>query len=125
MNINLKTNWIIRVTGIFFLSSFIILSVFSDFFLDFFIQNTVMWYFIQTYRWIFILVALSILLFFLLRKPYKNFVSLEEALTVSRKDYRLVVDNLKDDYFFLQARKRQSFSIFKFFGYQCAWLFKN
>ncbi|PIP54961.1 MAG: hypothetical protein COX07_02510 [Bacteroidetes bacterium CG23_combo_of_CG06-09_8_20_14_all_32_9] len=109
MNINLKTNWIIRVTGIFFLSSFIILSVFSDFFLDFFIQNTVMWYFIQTYRWIFILVALSILLFFLLRKPYKNFVSLEEALTVSRKDYRLVVDNLKDDYFFYRHEKDNPF----------------
>ncbi len=98
--IDLRKNWIIRVTGVFFLSSFIVLFLFSDFFLDFAIQNTVVWLLIQQYRWIFILLSLSVLLYFLLRKPYKNSSLIEESLTESRKNYRLVVDNLKDDYFF-------------------------
>lgn len=109
MKINLKQNWILRITGIFFLSSFIVLFLFSDLVLDIIIQNTVIWLFIQNYSWIFILVCLSVLLFFLLRKPYKEYRALEEMLKESRKNYRLVVDNLKDDYFFYRHEKDQPF----------------
>lgn len=105
MNINLKKNWKLRITTIFFLSSFIVLSIFSDFFLDFAVNNTVIWFFIQTYRWFFIFVSLSVLLYLLLKNPYKSFKTLENDLIVSRKNYRLVVDNLKDDYFFYRHEK--------------------
>lgn len=107
--INLKRNWILRVIGIFFLSSLIVLFLFSDFFLDFAIQNTIIWLLIQNFRWIFILVSLSVLLFFLLRKPYKNYYQLEESLNESKKNYRLVVDNLKDDYFFYRHEINRPF----------------
>jgi PAS domain S-box-containing protein len=109
MKINLKQNWILRITGIFFLSSFFVLFLFSDFVLDFAVQNTVLWLFIQSYSWIFILICLSVLLYFLLRKPYKNFIATEEMLKESRKNYRLVVDNLKDDYFFYRHEKDHPF----------------
>lgn len=107
--IDLKRNWIIRVTGIFFLSSFVVLFLFSDFFLDFAIQNTVIWLMVQNYRWVFILVSLSVLLYFLLRVPYKKSFLTEETLAESRKNYRLVVDNLKDDYFFYRHEKDNPF----------------
>lgn len=109
MNLNFKINWKLRTIIIFFLSTFIVLSIFSDFFLDFAVSNTVIWYFIQTYRWFFIFVSLTVLLYFLLRKPYKSFKKLEEDLVVSRKNYRLVVDNLKDDYFFYRHEKNIPF----------------
>ncbi|MBI5538784.1 MAG: PAS domain S-box protein [Bacteroidia bacterium] len=109
MKINIKNNWKLKVTGVFFLTSLIVLSLFSDFFLDIAIQNTVVWYLVQTYRWFFILVSLSVILFFLLGKPYNKFKELEDSLKVSRKNYRLVVDNLKDDYFFYRHEKGKPF----------------
>lgn len=109
MKINLKNNWKLKVTGIFFFSSFIVLFLFSDYFLEFAIQNTVIWNLVQTYRWVFILISLSALLYFLLRKPFTKFIELNDSLIVSRKNYRLVVDNLKDDYFFYRHEKNNPF----------------
>ena len=109
MKINFNKNWKLKITTIFFLSTFIVLSIFSDFFIDFAVSNTVIWYFIQTYRWFFIFLSLTVLLYFLLKKPYKSFNKLEEDLVTSRKNYRLVVDNLKDDYFFYRHEKNTPF----------------
>ena len=107
--INFKKNWHFTITGVFFLFSCAVLFLFSDYFIEVFIQNTVLWLFIQQFRWIFILISLSILLFFLLKKPYKKWIETEQSLNESKKNYRLVVDNLKDDYFFYRHEKNVPF----------------
>jgi len=109
MNINLNNNWHLKTTLLFLVLSFVILTVFSDFVLDFAINNTMIWYYVGTYRWFFILFSMSLLLYFLLKKPYSEFNKLKEELTTSKKNYRLVVDNLKDDYFFYRHEKNAAF----------------
>lgn len=107
--LDLKKNWSIQTTGIFFLSSLALLFLFSDYFLDMAIQNTGVWLVIQNIRWIILLLGFTLLYYFLVKKPYRKFKILEESLSESKKNYRLVVDNLKDDYFFYRHEKEFPF----------------
>lgn len=106
---NNSKNWVIRVSGLFFISSFIVLFFFSDYFLELVVENTVLWFYIQNYRWILILIALTLVLYFLLQLPYKSYRDIENRLEENNKNYRLVVDNLKDEYFFYRHERNTPF----------------
>jgi len=94
---------------VFFFVSVFVIFLFSDFILDTFVQNTVLWYKIQIYRWIIIPFLLTLLLFKMLRKPFKFFRQTAESYDSVNKNYRLVVDSLIDDYFFYRHEPQKPF----------------
>ncbi len=93
----------------FLLFTLLIIFVFSDFVLDKFVQNTVLWYKLQIYRWVIIPVLLTIIVFFILRPSFKQYKQVQENLNSVQKNYRFVVDNLIDDYFFYRHEKGKPF----------------
>ncbi len=93
----------------FFIIAFIVSWLFSDTMIDALVQNTVLWYKIQTIRWIIVPVLLTIILFFILRKPFQLFRISEENYTNINKNYRLVVDSVIEDYFFYRHEPNKPF----------------
>ena len=71
MKFSLEKRWLWKIVLIFFLCSVVLTFLFSDFMLDHLIDNTLVWYYLQTYRWFFFVIALTVPLYFLLRIPYK------------------------------------------------------
>ncbi|NSW45114.1 MAG: PAS domain S-box protein [Bacteroidales bacterium] len=94
---------------VFFFVSILVIFLFSDFVIDAIVQNTVLWYKIQIYRWIIIPFILTLFLFKMLRKPFKNYRITQESYESVYKNYRLIVDNLIDDYFFYRHEPGKPF----------------
>lgn len=94
---------------VFFFVSVLVVFLFSDFVIDAVVHNTVLWYKIQVYRWIIIPFLLTLLLFKILYKPFKDFRKAIESYDSINKNYRLVVDNLIDDYFFYRHEPHKPF----------------
>ncbi len=94
---------------VFLLSSLFIIFLFSDYVIDAFVQNTVLWYKIQLYRWIIIPILLTVVVFLILRRPFKQYKKSIEDYTYIQKNYRFVIDNLIDDYFFYRHEPGKPF----------------
>lgn len=94
---------------VFFFVSVFIVFLFSDYVVNAFIYNTVLWYSLQIYRWIIIPILLTTILFIMLYKPFKYFRKLIENYNYVNKNYRLVIDNLIDDYFFYRHEPQKPF----------------
>jgi len=94
---------------VFFIVSILVIFLFSDFVIDAIVQNTVLWYKIQIYRWIIIPFLLTLFLFKMLRKPFNNYRETQENYEAVYKNYRLIVDNLMDDYFFYRHEPEKPF----------------
>lgn len=94
---------------VFFLFAVLIVFLFSDFVLDTFVQNTVLWYKIQLYRWFLIPLLLTLFLYIVLQKPFKYFHKAIENYENVNKNYRFVVDSLIDDYFFYRHEPDKPF----------------
>ncbi len=94
---------------VFLFFTLLVVLVFSDYILDTFVQNTVFWYKIQIYRWVIIPVFLTIIAFFIFRSTFKQYKQVYDNLITVRNNYRFVVDNLIDDYFFYRHEKGKPF----------------
>lgn len=94
---------------VFLLSALFIIFLFSDFVLDKFIQNTVLWYKLQVYRWIIIPVLLTFMVFLILRRPFRLYKQSIQNYQSVQKNYRFVVDSLIDDYFFYRHELNKPF----------------
>ncbi|MCX7862449.1 MAG: PAS domain S-box protein [Bacteroidales bacterium] len=94
---------------VFFISAIFIILLFSDFVLDEFVQNTVLWYKIQVYRWIIIPIFLTIIVYLILQRPFKLYKENIQNLQSVQKNYRFVVDSLIDDYFFYRHERDKPF----------------
>ncbi len=94
---------------VFFLVAVFIILLFSDFVLDTFVQNTVLWYKIQVYRWLLIPLLLTLFLYKILRKPFKYLHKAVEDYENVNKNYRFVIDSLIDDYFFYRHEPNKPF----------------
>lgn len=94
---------------VFFLISLLVLFIFSDYFIDTFIHNTVIWYKVQTFRWFIIPFILTFFLFKMLSRPFSYYKKTTEEYQNVYKNYRLVVDNLIDDYFFYRHEPDKPF----------------
>lgn len=94
---------------VFFFVSSLVIFLFSDFVIDQVVHNTLLWYKLQVYRWIIIPFILTIFLFRILYKPFKYFRKAIESYDSISKNYRLVMDNLIDDYFFYRHEPYKPF----------------
>jgi PAS domain S-box-containing protein len=94
---------------VFFILAIVVSGLFSDTVIDAVVQNTVLWYKIQLYRWAIIPVLLTFFLFLILRKPFKMFLRSEENYSYINKNYRFVVDSLIEDYFFYRHEPNKPF----------------
>ncbi|MGQ9847012.1 MAG: PAS domain S-box protein [Bacteroidales bacterium] len=94
---------------VFFFVSSLVLFLFSDYVIDAVVHNTVLWYKIQVYRWIIIPFILTLFLFKMLHKPFKYFREALESYNSVSQNYRLVMDNLVDDYFFYRHEPEKPF----------------
>lgn len=94
---------------VFFISSLLVVFIFSDFVIDAMVHNTVLWYKIQVFRWIIIPILLTFIAYIILRRPFKLLKQVNENFSSIQKNYRFVLDNLIDDYFFYRHEKGKPF----------------
>jgi len=96
-------------TLVFLAIALFIVLFFSDFIIDTFVSNTVLWYKIQIYRWFIIPFLLAIVVYLIVLRPIKMYNKAIESFNYINKNYRFVIDNLVYDYFFYRHEVNKPF----------------
>jgi len=109
MKVIKPNKYIIRIVSTFFILGLLLVITFSDFALDLFITNTMLWLYINQIKLYIVLVALTALFFFFIRGPVKNQGKYAELLEIARKNQVLIMANIKNEYFFFRHYPKKPF----------------